>query len=185
MQRILLAGIAAGIALFLWEAVAHMATPLGMMGFRPLQHEDAVSDALRAQIPTRGLYVFPAPKPDGSQPAPGTPVGLLMFHPHGLPELTPQQFGMQLALDIAAMLLAAIVLSQVGPQASGMARFLLVVAMAFFPVIRSELPLWNWYGYPRRYIAAQMAIHVVGFAAGGLILTKLVRRPEKASAAAV
>ena len=36
------------------------------------------------------------------------------------------------------------------------------------------MPQWNWYGFPDVYFAAQFLVHLVGFAAGGLVLARLV-----------
>jgi hypothetical protein len=32
----------------------------------------------------------------------------------------------------------------------------------------AELPLWNWYGFPTAYTAAQFTLHIAGFALGGI-----------------
>ena len=42
MTRILLAGLLAGLAVFAWESIAHMALPLGDAGIKPLSNEQAV-----------------------------------------------------------------------------------------------------------------------------------------------
>jgi hypothetical protein len=183
-KRILLAGILAGVALFGWEAVAHMATPLGTAGFKVLPNETAASTALVATVPASGLYIFPAPKADGSAPPAGAAAGLLLFHSHGMPEMTPVQLGTQLALDIAAMLMAAVVVSQLSAGATFGMQFLIVVLLSFFTTVRSEIPLWNWYGFPKKYVAARFAIDLVGFAIAAVILPKIVRPQSKTKAAA-
>ena len=72
------------------------------------------------------------------------------------------------------MLLAAILLSQVSAAGYGQ-RVLLVALMGLLPGLQAELPNWNWYGFPASYTMAQLTVHLVGFAIGGLILAKVVK----------
>ena len=59
-KRILIAGVVAGLVLFLWESVAHMVLPLGEAGVKGLPNEAAVLAALKSNIQTPGFYFFPA-----------------------------------------------------------------------------------------------------------------------------
>src|SRR3954471_1858955 len=80
MKRLLIAGVVAGLGLFVWEAVAHTFTPLGEMGLSTLPNEAAVRAALAAQIGNvDGLYIFPAMQ-IGDMPTAG-PARLLLYHP--------------------------------------------------------------------------------------------------------
>ena len=38
-MRILLAGLAGAVAMFIWTSIAHMATPLGTIGFSQIPNE--------------------------------------------------------------------------------------------------------------------------------------------------
>ncbi|MGQ0559640.1 MAG: hypothetical protein ACT4OE_08670 [Sphingosinicella sp.] len=80
MKRVVIAGLIAGLAMFVWESFTHMAMPLGKVGMSPLPDEMAVREALAAYIGTAdGLYFFPWMEEMGTPP-PG-PWGLLVFHP--------------------------------------------------------------------------------------------------------
>src|SRR6516165_3939009 len=61
-QRILLAALLGGLALFAWESVAHLMTPLGEMGFKTLDDEATVLPVLKTTVHDSGLYFFPAPQ---------------------------------------------------------------------------------------------------------------------------
>ena len=50
MRRIVLGGILAGLALFLWESIAHMMLPLGEMGFKVMPNEPAFAAVLKEQF---------------------------------------------------------------------------------------------------------------------------------------
>jgi hypothetical protein len=47
--------------------------------------------------------------------------------------------------------------------------------MGLLPILRSELPYWNWYGFPSTYLLAQIMVQVVAFAVGGVVLAKLIK----------
>jgi hypothetical protein len=189
MKRILLAGILGGIALFAWESVAHMLTPLGDAGIQGLSNEQPVLAALKENIKAPGFYFFPAP-----QIKPGMtteqqrqamqvamdkyrtgPAGVLIFHPDGAESLSPRQFLVQLGADVVVMLLAAFLLAQATGLKSYAARLGFVTLMGLIPTLRSELPYWNWYGFPCDYVTAQFIVHLVGFLVGGLVLARFIR----------
>ena len=60
MNRIFLAGLLGGIALFIWTHIAYTALPLGLTGLRKLPNETAVLDALQNNLAENsGIYLFP------------------------------------------------------------------------------------------------------------------------------
>ncbi|HEV3410182.1 MAG TPA: hypothetical protein VG095_07800, partial [Chthoniobacterales bacterium] len=59
-MKLLLAALLGAVAMFVWEFVAHMFTPLGEAGIGYLPNESTVSTALASSIGhQRGLYIFP------------------------------------------------------------------------------------------------------------------------------
>ena len=68
-MKILLSGILAGIVMFIWTSVAHMALPLGEAGLREIPNESAVLSAMQSNIGDQtGLYIFPGPGVAKTQP---------------------------------------------------------------------------------------------------------------------
>ena len=51
-MRIAIAALLAAIVVFVWQAIAHMLLPIGEMGFRLPQSEDAVLQAVSTGLPT-------------------------------------------------------------------------------------------------------------------------------------
>jgi hypothetical protein len=188
-KRILLAGALGGLALFVWESVAHMMLPLGEAGFRALPNEAVVMAGLKEQVKQEGLYIFPAPedRPGMSAAekskamevamakAQAGPAGLLLIHPQGEEAMSPRQLITQLAVDILAMIAAAWILSKAGLLKSYWSRVGLVTALALFPIIQVHIPNWTWYGFPSSFTLAAAATHLVGFLIGGLVVAKMVR----------
>jgi hypothetical protein len=192
-NRILLAGILGGIALFAWESVSHMLTPLGDAGIQGLSNEQPVLAALKENIKAGGFYFFPAPqiKPGMTKEQQHQamqvamdkwstgPSGILIFHPSGAESLSARQLLAEFGFDVLVMLLAAFLLAQATGLKSYAGRLGFVTLMGLIPTLRSELPYWNWYGFPSVYTAAQFTVHLVGFLVGGLVLAWLIRRvPE-------
>jgi len=197
-QRIVLAALLGGLALFAWESVAHMMTPLGEMGFKPLDDEAVVAPALKTAVHDSGLYFFPAPQlRDGMTSAEKKaamdasmkkyeqgPSGMILILRHGAPAMTPQQLLTQFVADLVAMLIAALLNAQLGAGASYMRKVSLIAVMALFPTLRMGLAWENWYHFPKSLIAAQFIEDFVGFLIAGLIVAKLVQSRSKTMAAA-
>ncbi len=50
MNRIFLAALLGGIAMFIWTSIAHMALPLGEAGIKEIPNEAAVLGAMQSNI---------------------------------------------------------------------------------------------------------------------------------------
>ncbi|HSS06640.1 MAG TPA: hypothetical protein VLK83_05815, partial [Rhodanobacteraceae bacterium] len=62
-MRIGIAALLAAIVIFIWQFLAHMVLPIGEMGFRLPQNEDAVLQAVPTALPTPGIYYLPSIDP--------------------------------------------------------------------------------------------------------------------------
>src|ERR1041384_2045855 len=99
MNRIFLAGLLGGIAMFFWTYVAYTLLPLGNIGIRRLPNEPAVLEALQKNIAEHsGAYLFPgfppAPNPsdkktkgagDRDEMVARYPSGMLVYKAPGTP----------------------------------------------------------------------------------------------------
>jgi hypothetical protein len=169
MPRIVIAGLAAGLVIFLWEAIAHMALPFGQMGISQLENEVAVRDALQATIgDARGLYLFPWVDFGGPEPAPGV-AGMLMYHPAPADLFNPLTFVWELGVDLAQGVALALVLSVLG--VTGIVRRAGYAALIGFAAVLGTTSGYTiWYGFPLSYLIAQFIVLMVGYAlAGGTI----------------
>ena len=189
MNRIILGGLLGGILLFLWEGLAHEVLPLGEAGIKGFSNQAVVLASLKENVKESGFYIFPwmeetpgmtsdqkkqamqAAMEKGKQ----GPTGLMMIHPQGRDYSMPKLLGAQFVFDLAAMLLAAFLVSWCGVLKSYGSRLFFVTALGLFPVLSAHLPQWNWYGFPGAYTSAQAVMDVVGFLLGGLAVAGLVR----------
>jgi hypothetical protein len=193
--RAFLAAILGGIAMFIWSFIAHDLLPLGETGIRELSNEPAMLDALKTNLgDARGLYHFPGHKagPNATrqeksdamkramEKAASGPSGVLLYHPTR--EFT---FGKLLGIEFATELLEAILvvflLTQTRIERFG-GRVGFVLTAGILAAITTNIPYWNWYGFPSRYTAAYMSIEIIGFLCVGLIAALLLRNRSPASA---
>jgi hypothetical protein len=179
-KRILLGALVAGLALFAWEAVAHMLTPLGTMGFKTLPDEKTVVDSINKTVRQGGLYLYPAPK-EGSASDTSTvyPMGMLLVH-GGSMAISPMQLLVQFLTDVVTMLVVGMILAQVNPAAPSGMRWIVVLLMSLLSTLRWGIPYINWYDFPRRLVLADLIMNVVGYAIAGYILTKMVQGRARA-----
>ncbi|MBI2926661.1 MAG: hypothetical protein HYY24_13275 [Verrucomicrobia bacterium] len=198
-KRVLLGGVLAGVVMFLWGAVSHMALGLGDAGIQSLPGEDKVLDAMRENLKDAGFYFFPG-EPAGVKSGNKDerdaamkawtdkfkqgPHGILIYHPEGTEMMSPGQLLTQLMTDIAVALVVAFLLGQV---ASAMKCFTGRVVFAGLIGLITGLailvPYWNWYGYPANFTIANMVDQVIGFSLGGLVLAAIVKQTAPAGEA--
>lgn len=193
--RAFLAAILGGIAMFIWSFIAHDLLPLGEMGMREFKNESAVLDALKTNLgDTRGLYHFPghqagpnATRQEKSEAmkramekAASGPSGTLLYHP-----TREFSFGKLLGIEFATELLEAILVVFLLTQTkieSFAGRVGFVFLAGILAAITTNIPYWNWYGFPSRYTAAYMSIEVIGFLWVGLVAALLLKNRPPASA---
>lgn len=188
-MRLVSAVLLAALAIFLWEFVAHMFTPLGDAGLRLLPKPDAVSSSLTSAIGAdAGMYLFPT----GGLTADAThaekqkamermneemktkPSGMLIYRPAG----TEFQFGKTLAVQFVADLVKAALLLALLRQtrlATFGSRVGFVVLVGVLAAIVTNIPYWNWYGFTGTYTISQIVMEIVGFFCAGLVLAWLYR----------
>ena len=192
--RAFLAAILCGIAMFIWSFIAHDLLPLGEAGMREFKDEAAMLDALKTNLgDARGLYHFPGHKagPNATrqeksdaikramEKAASGPSGMLLYHPTR--EFT---FGKLLGIEFATELLEAILvvflLTQTRIESFG-GRIGFVLVTGILAAITTNIPYWNWYGFPSNYTAAYMSIEIIGFLCVGLVAALLLKNRPPAS----
>ena len=193
--RAFLAAILGGIAMFIWSFIAHDLLPLGEIGMREFKNESAVLDALKTNLAdARGLYHFPGHRagPNATrqeksdamkramEKAASGPSGLLIYHPSR--EFTfGKLLGIEFATEVLEAILVIFLLTQTSIE-SFAGRVGFVFLAGILAAITTNVPYWNWYGFPSRYTAAYMSIEIIGFLCVGLIAALVLRNRSPASA---
>ena len=180
--RAILAAILGGIAMFIWSFIAHDLLPLGETGVRQFENEAPMLDALKTNLgDVPGFYDFPGHRagPNATpqekseaikramEKAATGPSGILIYHP------TRQfAFGKLLGVEFATELLEAILVISLLTQTriesfGGRVGFVLVAGI--LAAITTNIPYWNWYGFPSNYTGAYMLTEMVGFFCTGVV----------------
>lgn len=193
-MRILVAGIAGGIVMFIWTSIAHMALPLGEAGINEIPNESAVLSAMQGNIgDNAGLYIFPGlgvgknatkeakneAMKQMQQRIAANPSGILMYHPPG----RQFAFGKSLAIEFSTEALQAILViwllaqTRIGSFA-GRVGFALIAGI--LAAITTNISYWNWYGFPGVYTASYILIEIVGFVLVGVAAALVLRKRSPA-----
>ena len=105
---------------------------------------------------------------------------MLIYHPSR--EFT---FGKLLGIEFATELLEAILVVFLLTQTrieSFAGRVGFVFLAGILAAITTNIPYWNWYGFPSNYTAAYMSIEIIGFLCVGLVAALLLKNRPPASA---
>ena len=184
MRRVLLAGLAAGVIVYVWSVIAYMGLGIGDEGMKVLPNEDATMLSLKQSIAEEGFYFFPgldhsveiteAAEAAWTEKYRQGPTGILIYHPYGSEPMTASNFLLQFLGQLVCGLLAAFVVSKM--SAGSGARIMAVLFFALFAWVSVHVPQWNWYGFPGAYIFGQLVIMLVGWLAAGWVLARLLRQ---------
>jgi len=194
-MKILLAGILGGIVMFIWSFIAHDLLPLGEAGISQFHDEGPMLDAMKTNLgDAEGLYHFPGHRagPNATrqekedamkramEKAASGPSGILLYHP-------TRQFsfgkllGVEFATEVVEAILAVFLLAQTS-IASFSGRVGFVLTTGILAAIATNVPYWNWYGFPTLYTAIYILIQVVGFLCVGIVAALLLRKQTPAAA---
>jgi len=183
--RTLIAGIVGGIVLFAWGSIAHVATPLGHVGYSAIPNEGAVMEAMRANINQDGLYFFPwldparqsdeaAMKEWGDKAVRG-PTGIMVYRMQGDAGIPPAMLAVEFTSNVFVGILAALVLANI--SGTLLMRALLTGLMGLMASADIFVSYWNWYKFPADYTLAQSAIQVIGFLLMGATIAAIAKKP--------
>ena len=183
-KRILLAGLLGGIAMFVWASLAHLVLGLGSVGMKDLPNEQPLLAALQTGIGANtGLYVFPGVGREGmagyQSKLDRNPSGLLIYHPPGVKAMEPRQLVTEFLTEVIEALLAVFLLSRTA-LTGVLARVGFVTLIGIVACITTNVPYWNWYGYPTSYTAAYMFTQIVDYVLVGVVAALLLKRKAAA-----
>ena len=182
-MRIVIAGIVGGIAMFVWTSIAHIALPLGQVGFSQIPNEKPVLSAMQNSIGSRsGLYFFPWTDMKSSDAMAQVeakmktnPSGLLVYHPPGAAGMTTQMLIIEFIKEVVVSLIAAFLLAQT-ILLSYAARAGFVALTGLAAGLTTNVSYWNWYGFPADYTSAYSAIEIIGYIVAGLAIAAILKR---------
>ncbi|HTQ13247.1 MAG TPA: hypothetical protein VMH86_05165 [Rhizomicrobium sp.] len=192
-MRVLIAGLLGAVAMFAWTAVAHVATPLGTIGFSQLPNEARVENDLQSGTAKSGLYIFPWVDPGDPKMMEKSSAlmkvhgsGYLVYHPPGAAMEDPANMAAPLAVEFLKQLVQATVAAFLVSMMAGLGflgRLGAVTLTGVIAGIATNVSYWNWYGYPLDYTVAQAFVEIVSAFASGLAIAWWLGRTAKPAAA--
>jgi hypothetical protein len=198
-RRILLAGLLGAIAMFVWTAIAHMATPLGMTGMKQIPNEQPVLSAMQNTLGnSRGFYIFPgmgvpmdAPREQQraamanyQQVLDKNPSGIVIYKPAGEKMMTASQLGREFGFQFLESLLLANLLGLAALRTFG-SRLGFAFLIGAVAAMSTNLSYWNWYGFPGSYTWAAMFVEVMKYLIAGAIIAAMMKKATVRSLSAV
>jgi hypothetical protein len=184
-MRILIAALTGAVVVFIWSAIAHMATPLGTAGMSPINDEDPLLDQMRKSLPASSVYFFPTAGLDfTARPTPEQmkmfeekmkrgPSGLIIYTASGGQPMSARQLVSEFVANFLAAAIAAILLSAMAVPY--FARAVFVALLALFAFLSTAVSHWIWYGFPTAFIVAELIGEFVGWFLAGLAMAKIVK----------
>jgi hypothetical protein len=187
-MKILLTGILGGIVMFIWTSIAHMALPLGEAGIKEIPNERAVLDGMHSNIGEKsGFYLFPGPgvgadatrqeKREAMKAAlekmASGPSGLLIYH-FARPFALGKSLGFEFVTEVIESILVVSLLAQTRIRGGG-GRVGFVFVAGILAAVTTNIPYWNWYGFPTVYTVSYMFIQLVGFLCVGIVAGLILR----------
>ena len=194
-MKLLFAAIVGAVAIFAWEFVAHMFTPLGEAGLGYLENREAVTSSLQSAIGDKGgMYMFPTggltAKSSREEKQKGMervmeemktkPSGLLVYKPPGTVFNFGKNLAVQFVTDFIKALIVVSLLATTRLTAFG-SRVGFVIGAGLLAAIVTNIPYWNWYGFNGTYTISQILMELIGFVVAGLAIAMVYRAPRSHS----
>jgi hypothetical protein len=170
-KRAILAALVGGVAMYAWSSIAHLVLPISRVGWNEIPGEQPVLASMQTALgQNAGLYMYPALGTDSmdqyGKKLATSPSGMLIYFPPGRPAMEPAQLIIEFISEMVFSLLAIFLLAQTSIKTFG-GRTGFVTMAGMLASIVTNVPYWNWYGFPTNYTLASITMQVVGFAAAG------------------
>ena len=109
------------------------------------------------------------------------PSGVLIYHPPGRTFNFVKALGIECATELVEAILLVFLLAQSGIGSfAGRVGFIFVGGLV--AAIATNIPYWNWYGFPTDYTRGYMIIQMVGFLCVGIVAALMLGKRSLQSA---
>jgi hypothetical protein len=172
-MRILIAGLIGGIALFVWGVLAHVVLPIGEMGMKVANHQDAAMTALQSSADKgAGVYMIPGIAPEMWQDETAmnafvtqykdAPSAFVVYDPTPNPNLQSMGGALtkQFINDVLMGLIAAWILGLAAVSFG--TRVMMGAALGVLAWLSTSVPYWNWYRFPMDFTLGALLDSGVG-----------------------
>ncbi len=171
--------LAAGVTLFVWQTISHVAIPWHEVTIKPFTNNGAVVDAIHAGTSGNGVYF----SPQGIVAA----VSFTADMADKTKAMGPMMVK-QVVIDLVAALLLCILVARIGVGRKRDTALTLALGALAAGIIM-EMSAWNWYGFSASYAIVNEIDLAIQFALAGIVIAWLYKREMRgetpASAAGV
>ena len=177
--KILLKGaIFGGLVFFLWTNISWMAIGWHNAYMSPVPNEEALSQALRTEIPKSGLYFIPwhdmsSDQEDVKRRMETGPFARMMIHPQG----KSFDMGLPILLSLLVNCLLSALATYLLLHTKGLSTFQKLGFVKSVGVAGSAWLIfanWNWWGFPTLYLIINLVDIGIAWSLIGLVLAKFV-----------
>lgn len=201
MVRVVIAGLVAGVALFMWGFASWVVLTWHNRTFRELPQEKDLVAAFREHLPLTdsqttqsGAYRIPwiveseLETDEARQKAEidwrnrhlDGPVAYLFYSEDGSDPMAPQRLAAGVGLDMLIGFFAALAVFIALPgRPNFFLRVGLVLAMGFFTVLMTHVTDWNFMYRPDDYTLIMCADNLIGSLVVGIVVAAIVRPGPK------
>lgn len=189
MTRTVIAALVGGILMFGWGALSHMLLPLWDEALHPVpaEHEARVANVLRGTLGKEGVFVLPGfPPREGATPeeegryeaaVAAGPTAWIAFHPGAGTGFGPRPLALELASNVLACFLVALVLATMQTGFFGrLVATLLIGAAGWVSLGASD---WIWHSFPPVFLRAELLDQLGGWFCAGVGLALVVRGTDE------
>lgn len=158
--------LAAGITLFVWQTISHVAIPWHTATIKEFTNNVAVVQAIHAAAPANGVYA----SPEGIFAA-------VSFTPDMADKTKAMGPNMvkQVVIDLVAALLLCMLVARIGVGRKRDTAATLALGGLAAGIIQ-ELSGWNWYGFAASYAIVNLIDLAIQFAIAGVVIAWLYKR---------
>lgn len=166
--------LAAGLTLFVWQTISHVALPFHEATLKPFTNNAAVVDAIRANTSGNGVYI----SPQGITAA-------VSFTPDMADKSKAMGGNMakQVVIDLVAALLLCVLVARIGVGRKRDAALTLALGALAAGIIE-ELSGWNWFGFSASYAIVNLIDLAIQFALAGVVIAWVYKREMRGEAVA-
>ncbi len=180
-KKALIAGIIAGLAVFVWTAISWMALGWHMIDIESLPDHYEIMGQLDESINGKAIYHSPG-FPDEEhgevdmetymkKVKEGPVLHFMVFSPEGFDPFSPVTFVTSLFFNIVSATLAAILLMLTGNNLKLFShRMFFVAGIGLFLALNGPLANWIWWHFPTGFTLVNMADNVVTWMIAGAVL---------------
>jgi len=192
VRRIVIGTVVGTILSFMWINLSWTVLGLHEASIKKFPDPATVSAALKAQNVETGIFVLPHMSADyDDEEAMAAHMQEMTEGPYMMGVVRSGSLDKEpgmgafiargVLIQLAAVLIAAILLAAAAPNLNFAGRFMFVVMLGLFAGVTGHLPNWNWWWYPVDFTVMGIVDSVVSWTLAALAMAAIIKPTAGAS----